>query len=56
MKTTLIKAALLADGIADRALTGQAILVVGDRIELVGSSAEVEKEMTADCQVIDLGE
>ena len=56
MTTTLIKAGLLADGVADSARRDQAILISGERIERVGPGPEIEKQAPPDCDVVDLGD
>ena len=55
MTTTLIKAALLADGVAGVAKRDQAVLVTGERIRSVGPVHEVTKQTPPECAVVDLG-
>jgi len=54
-RTVLIKAARLIDGRADRPRLGQAVLVVGERIQEVGPVGELARK-AGQAQVIDLGD
>jgi imidazolonepropionase-like amidohydrolase len=54
-RAVLIKAARLIDGRADQPRLGQAVLVVGERIQEVGPAAELARK-AGQAQVIDLGD
>ncbi len=54
-KTVLVKAARLIDGRSDRTRQGQAVLVVGERIQEVGPADELARK-AGQAQVIDLGD
>jgi imidazolonepropionase-like amidohydrolase len=54
-KPVLIKAARLIDGRSDKARQGQAVLVVGERIQEVGPADELARK-AGQAQVIDLGD
>src|SRR5467141_1615812 len=54
-KTVLIKAARLIDGRSDKARQGQAVLVVGERIQEVGPADELARK-AGQAQDIDLGD
>jgi imidazolonepropionase-like amidohydrolase len=55
MSTTLIHAALLADGIATASKADHAVLVENGRIAAVGPTAQLRQEMPATTATIDLG-
>ena len=52
---TLLKAARILDVKAGTYLTGQALLIEGEKIEEIGSAADLEKRAPKDAEVIDLG-
>ena len=54
-KTTVVKAARLIDGRSDKPRMGQAVLVVGERIQEVGPADELARK-AGQAQVIDLGD
>jgi imidazolonepropionase-like amidohydrolase len=54
-RTVLVKAARLIDGRSDKPRTGQAVLVVGERIQEVGPAEELARK-AGQAQVIDLGD
>src|SRR3989442_5446474 len=54
-KTVLVKAARLIDGRSDKPRTGQAVLVVGERIQEVGPADELARK-AGQAQIIDLGD
>jgi len=54
-KTVLVKAARLIDGRSDKPRTGQAVLVVGERIQEVGPADQLARK-AGQAQVIDLGD
>ena len=54
-RTVLVKAARLIDGRSDRPRTGQAVLVVGERIQEVGPADELARK-AGQAQIIDLGD
>ena len=54
-RTVLLKAARLIDGRSDKPRTGQAVLVVGERIQEVGPADELARK-AGQAQVIDLGD
>jgi imidazolonepropionase-like amidohydrolase len=54
-RAVLIKAARLIDGRSDKPRQGQAVLVVGERIQEVGPAAELARK-AGQAQVIDLGD
>ncbi len=53
-KTTIIKAGRLIDVRAGRVLTGQAILVEGDRVKAVGETDDIVKSAPKDATLVDL--
>jgi imidazolonepropionase-like amidohydrolase len=54
-KTVLVKAARLIDGRSDKPRTGQAVLVMGERIQEVGPADELARK-AGQAQIIDLGD
>src|SRR5947209_20364657 len=54
-KAVLVKAARLIDGRSDKPRQGQAVLVVGERIQEVGPADELARK-AGQAQVIDLGD
>jgi len=54
-RTVLVKAARLIDGRSDKPRQGQAVLVVGERIQEVGPADELARK-AGQAQVIDLGD
>src|SRR5207244_5042396 len=54
-QTVLLKAARLIDGRSDKPRMGQAVLVVGERIQEVGPADELARK-AGQAQVIDLGD
>ena len=55
MATTLIRAALLADGIDTTSKADHALLVEDGRITAVGPSAQLERDLPPESETIDLG-
>ena len=55
MTTSLIKAGLLADGVAGHARPAQAVLIENTRIVSVGAVQKIEQQAPPDCVVVDLG-
>ena len=54
-KTVLVKAARLIDGRSDQVRRGQAVLIVGERIQEIGPADDLSRK-AAQAEVIDLGD